>query len=382
MRQPNPPIGSTENAMDSIDTLIIGAGALGLACAARLAKPQRSILIAEAQSLIGSHSSSRNSEVIHAGIYYAPGSLKAELCLEGRERLYAWCQQHRVAQRRIGKLLVAVDEAERGKLDQLLSNAQACGVHDLQPIERARLAELEPAVRGVAALLSPSTGIIDSHAYLQSLLAVAENQGAQLVLQTRVECLEPSADGWLASGTSSGEPFQLKAQRVINAGGLFAQQLAANTQGLQGVPPLHLCQGRYFGYSGRAPFQHLIYPMPEANTAGLGIHATLDLGGQLRFGPDTCYIDQLDYRVDEALREPFAAAIRRYFPALDSARLMPGYSGIRPKLSGPGEPAADFLIQTAKDHGLPGLINLFGIESPGLTASLAIAERVALLHDL
>lgn len=364
--------------MDSIDTLIIGAGALGLACAARLATPQQSTLIVEAESLIGSHTSSRNSEVIHAGIYYAPGSLKAELCLEGRERLYAWCREHRVAHSQIGKLLVAVETAEIAKLEQLQGNAEACGVHDLQQIEQNRLSELEPAVRGVAALLSPSTGIIDSHAYLQSLLAAAENQGAQLVLHTRVEHLEADGDGWIASGSSGGEAFQLRAQRVINAGGLFAQQLASHTLGLQGVPPLHLCQGRYFSYSGRSPFQHLIYPMPEANTAGLGIHATLDLGGQLRFGPDTQYLERIDYRVDENLREPFAMAIRRYLPGLDSARLVPGYSGIRPKLAGIGEPAADFLIQTPGAHGLPGLVNLFGIESPGLTASLAIAERVAL----
>ena len=363
--------------MDSIDTLIIGAGALGLACAARLAKPQQSTLIVEAESLIGSHSSSRNSEVIHAGLYYAPGSLKAELCLEGRERLYAWCREHRVAHRRIGKLLVAVEAAEIAKLEQLQRNAQACGVHDLQPIEQKRLSELEPAVRGACALLSPSTGIIDSHAYLQSLLAAAEQRGAQLVLHTRVERLQHDGDGWIARGSSGGEAFQLRAQRVVNAGGLFAQQLAAHTEGLDQVPALHLCQGRYFSYSGRSPFQHLIYPMPEANTAGLGIHATLDLGGQLRFGPDTQYLERIDYRVDENLREPFATAIRRYFPTLDSARLVPGYSGIRPKLAGPGEPAADFLIQTAGEHGLPGLVNLFGIESPGLTASLAIAERVA-----
>jgi len=315
--------------------------------------------------------------VIHAGLYYAPGSLKAELCLEGRERLYAWCREHRVAHRRIGKLLVAVEAAEIAKLEQLQRNAQACGVHDLQPIEQKRLSELEPAVRGACALLSPSTGIIDSHAYLQSLLAAAEQRGAQLVLHTRVERLQHDGDGWIANGSSGGEPFQLKAQRVINAGGLFAQQLANHTQGLLGVPKLHLCQGRYFSYRGRSPFQHLIYPMPEANTAGLGIHATLDLGGQLRFGPDTQYLERIDYRVDEQLREPFATAIRRYFPTLDSARLAPGYSGIRPKLAGIGEPAADFLIQTAGEHGLPGLVNLFGIESPGLTASLAIAERVA-----
>ena len=363
--------------MDSIDTLIIGAGALGLACAARLARPGQSTLIVEAESLIGSHSSSRNSEVIHAGIYYTPGTLKAELCLEGRERLYAWCRTHQVAHRQLGKLLVAVENAEIARLEQLHENAEACGVHDLQRLSQSQLQALEPAVRGSCALLSPSTGIIDSHTYLQSLLAAAEHRGAQLVLHTRVEQLEADGAGWIASGQSNGEPFQLRAQRAINAGGLFAQQLARQTQDLQNVPPLHLCQGRYFSYSGRSPFQHLIYPMPEANTAGLGIHATLDLGGQLRFGPDTHYLSQIDYQVEENLREPFADAIRRYFPAIDSTRLVPGYSGIRPKLAGPGEPAADFIIQTPNEHGLSGLVNLFGIESPGLTASLAIAERVA-----
>lgn len=369
---------TTDERMDSIDTLIIGAGALGLACAARLASPSRSLLIVEAERLIGSHTSSRNSEVIHAGLYYPPGSLKAELCLEGRERLYAWCEQHGVPHRRIGKLLVAVENAERGKLESLAANAEACGVHDLQALERDQLERLEPAVRGVAALLSPSTGIVDSHHYLQSLLAAAENRGAQLVLDTRVERLRRAPDGWIAEGVSGGEPFQLRAEQVINAGGLFAQQIAGRTEGLRAdlIPPLHLCQGRYFSYFGRSPFQHLIYPMPEANTAGLGIHATLDMGGQLRFGPDVHYLDALDYAVDETLHEPFARAIARYFPSLDPGRLSPGYSGIRPKLSGPGEPAADFLIQTPLDHGLPGLINLFGIESPGLTASLAIAERI------
>ncbi|MNO69370.1 L-2-hydroxyglutarate oxidase LhgO [compost metagenome] len=363
--------------MDGIDLLIVGAGALGLACAARLAAPGRSVLIIEQERLIGSHTSSRNSEVIHAGLYYPPGSLKAELCLEGRERLYTWCAAHEVPSQRIGKLLVAVEDAERGKLESLAANASACGVHDLQALDAAQLHALEPAVRGIAGLLSPSTGIIDSHAYLQSLLAEAERRGVQLVLDTRIERLQRTADGWIAEGVSVGEPFALKAERVINAGGLFAQQLAANTDGLATYPTLHLCQGRYFTYSGQSPFRHLIYPMPEANTAGLGIHATLDLAGQLRFGPDVRYLDAIDYSVDEQLREPFAQAIRRYFPDLDAQRLQPGYSGIRPKLGGPGEPAADFSIQTPDDHGLPGLVNLFGIESPGLTASLAIAERVA-----
>ncbi|MBD7975793.1 NAD(P)/FAD-dependent oxidoreductase [Serpens gallinarum] len=365
--------------MDSIDTLIIGAGALGLACAARLADPQRSTLIVEAERLIGSHTSSRNSEVIHASLYYPPGSLKAELCLEGRERLYAWCRQYQVAHRQIGKLLVAVEDAEQEQLAGLLANAHACNVNDLQTLDARQLQQLEPAVRGVAGLLSPSTGIIDSHAYLQSLLAAAEQQGAQLVLDTRVTQLQKMGDGWLASGISAGEPFQIRTQQVINAGGLFAQQLAAATEGLApgSIPALHLCQGRYFNYSGRSPFSRLIYPLPAANQAGLGIHATLDLGGQLRFGPDVHYLQHIDYAVDPTLRESFAQAVRRYFPDLDSQRLEPGYSGIRPKLSGPGEPAADFHIQLPSSHGLPGLVNLFGIESPGLTASLAIADRIA-----
>jgi L-2-hydroxyglutarate oxidase LhgO len=201
-----------------------------------------------------------------------------------------------------------------------------------------------------------------------------------LVLDTRVERLQREADGWIAQGVSGGEPFALKAQQVINAGGLFAQRLADATDGLDGrVPPLHLCQGRYFTYSGRSPFSHLIYPMPEANNAGLGVHATLDLGGQLRFGPDVRYVSDIDYSVDADLREPFARAIARYFPSLNPERLSPGYAGVRPKLSGPGEPAADFVLQSPADHGQPGLVNLFGIESPGLTASLAIAERVASL---
>ena len=363
--------------MSTVDTLIIGAGALGLACAARLARPGRSLLIVEAEGAIGSHCSSRNSEVIHAGLYYPPASLKAELCLEGRERLYAWCARHGVAQRRLGKLLVAVEAAEIAQLQALQANARACGVNDLQSLDARQLGALEPAVRGVAALLSPSTGILDSHAYLQSLLAVAETGGAQLVLQTRIDCLQRHADGWLASGVSVGEPFALQAAQVVNAGGLFAQQLAARTEGVANVPPLHLCRGRYFSYRGRSPFSHLIYPLPETNTTGLGIHATLDLAGQLRFGPDTDYLSKLDYRVDEDLRTPFASAIRRYFPALDETRLQPAYSGIRPKLAGPGEPSADFILHSEREHGLPGLLNLFGIESPGLTASLAIAERVA-----
>ncbi|MCO2272181.1 NAD(P)/FAD-dependent oxidoreductase, partial [Pseudomonas aeruginosa] len=240
--------------MNDVDVLVVGAGALGLACAARLAEAGHGVLVAERERLVGSHTSSRNSEVIHAGLYYPPGSLKADLCLEGRERLYAWCARHGVGHRRIGKLLVAVEENERERLQALAANARACGVDDLMPLDGTTLRALEPQVRGVAALLSPSTGIIDSHAYLQSLQAVAERHGAQLALDTRVDRLERHAGGWRAEGQSVGEAFRLRAGWVVNAGGLFAQALAQRTEGLDPrlVPALHLCQGRYFSYSGRS----------------------------------------------------------------------------------------------------------------------------------
>lgn len=365
--------------MERIDILIIGAGAIGLACAARLAKSGRSLLICEREGQIGSHASSRNSEVVHAGIYYAPGSLKAQLCIEGHQRLLAWCKRYQVPQRQLGKLLVAVEPAELARLEQLQVNAQRCGVSSLQPLDAGQTSRLEPQLRACTSLLSPDSGIIDSHAYLQSLLVCAERQGAQLVLHSSVERLQRSSHGWRVEGNSLGDHFKLEAAVVINSGGLFAQQLAAKTEGLRAdlIPQLHLCQGRYFSYSGRSPFSRLIYPLPEANSAGLGVHATLDLAGQLRFGPDVNYLQQLDYQLDASQREVFAAAIRRYYPGLDAKRLQPAYSGIRAKLSGPGEPAADFAIQDSKCHGLAGLINLFGIESPGLTASLAIAEHIA-----
>ncbi|MFK3774628.1 NAD(P)/FAD-dependent oxidoreductase [Pseudomonas sp. NPDC089406] len=369
--------------MSDIDCLIIGAGVIGLACAAQMARAGNSVMLVEQERRIGEHTSSRNSEVIHAGIYYPPGSLKARLCVEGRDLLYAWCQAHGVNHRRIGKLLVAVTQAEVPALEALESNARHSGVDSLEVVSQARLRELEPAVAGVAALFSPQTGIIDSHGYMESLLAEAQRHGADLALDTRVERLAPGAQGWEVEGVSCAERFSIRARTVINAAGLFASQLAARVEGLAPghVPATHWCQGRYFGYSGRSPFSHLVYPMPEANTAGLGVHATLDLGGQVRFGPDVAWTETLDYRVDESLREDFSHAIRRYFPAIDGQRLTVGYSGIRPKLSLPGQPAADFNIQGPEAHGLPGLVNLYGIESPGLTASLAIALHVLRLLE-
>jgi len=369
--------------MSDIDCLVIGAGVIGLACAAQMARAGSSVMLVEQERRIGEHTSSRNSEVIHAGIYYSPGSLKARLCVEGRELLYSWCKNHGVEHRRIGKLLVAVTEAEIPALEAIQTNARNSSVDSLEVISQARLRELEPAVAGVAALLSPQTGIIDSHAYMESLLAEAQRYGADLVFDTRVDHLARTEHGWRVEGTSCGERFCIYTRYAINAAGLFASQVAEKVEGLDTacVPPTYWCQGRYFGYAGRAPFKHLVYPMPEANTAGLGIHATLDLGAQVRFGPDVAWINSLDYRVDDSLRDSFARAIFRYFPSLNTARLTACYSGIRPKLSAPGHPAADFSIQGPQVNGLPGLVNLFGIESPGLTASLAIAQHVSQLLD-
>lgn len=365
--------------MPDCDILIIGAGVIGLACAARLASPSCNVVIVDAETTFGCHTSSRNSEVIHAGLYYRPGSLKAVLCREGRERLHAWCRHYDVPHRTLGKLLVAVEERERSELDNLMNNARACDVNDLQPLDRHQLSRLEPALHAVSALLSPGTGIIDSHAFMQSLLAFASRRGAQLVLRTRIDQLRRAGHDWVVEGVSSGEPFTLKAASIINAAGLQAQAVAAHCDELPSalIPPLYLCQGRYFSYSKPSPFSRLIYPVPEANTCGLGIHATVDMAGQLRFGPDVNYLKHIDYRIDDQPKKQFIRAISRYFPGVSDEALSPAYSGIRPKLSGPEQTAADFVIQAEKDHGLPGLVNLFGIESPGLTASLAIAERVA-----
>lgn len=366
-----------------VDCLIVGAGVIGLACASELARAGYSVMLVEQECRIGEHTSSRNSEVIHAGIYYSPDSLKARLCVEGRDLLYRWCESHGVSHRRVGKLLVAVTESEISALEALQANALRSGVESLQEVSLSRLHEMEPAVAGVAALFSPDTGIIDSHGYMESLLADAQCHGADLALDTQVMRMAPTAQGWIVEGMSCGEPFIIRARCVINASGLFASRLGGMIEGLDSVhvPATYWCQGRYFSYAGRSPFSHLVYPMPEANTAGLGVHATLDLGGQVRFGPDVAWTESLNYRVDETLREGFSSAIRRYFPSLDGSKLVPGYCGIRPKLSAPGQPAADFLIQGPVAHGLLGLVNLYGIESPGLTASLAIAKHVVLLVD-
>ncbi|MDF5872362.1 NAD(P)/FAD-dependent oxidoreductase [Pseudomonas aeruginosa] len=365
--------------MNDVDVLVVGAGALGLACAARLAEAGHGILVAERERLVGGHTSSRKFRSDpRRPLLPARLARGRSLPARGRERLYAWCARHGVGHRRIGKLLVAVEEKRARELQALAANARACGVDDLMPLDGTTLRALEPRVRGVAALLSPSTGIIDSHAYLQSLQAVAERHGAQLALDTRVDRLERHAGGWRAEGQSVGEAFRLRAGWVVNAGGLFAQRW-------RNAPKPRSAPG-----AGAAPVPGALFLLqrplavpPPGLPDARGAHRRarhprhLDLGGQLRFGPDVNYVDNLDYRVDESLRPAFAQAISRYFPGIDHRRLAAGYAGIRPKLGGPGEPAADFIIQTPAEHGLPGLVNLFGIESPGLTASLALAEQVA-----
>ncbi|WP_373187287.1 NAD(P)/FAD-dependent oxidoreductase [Halopseudomonas sp.] len=368
--------------MSELQTVVVGAGVIGLAVAQELAAAGHEVLVLEKEAWPGQHASSRNSEVIHAGLYYPPGSLKARLCVEGRELLYRWCAERGVPHRRVGKLLVAVEDNELPALRALQKNAAACGTQ-LDWLDAAAVAQVEPEIRAVAGLFSPLTGIVDSHALMQSLEAALQSAGGSVSYRTQVDRVVPSSRGLQLHGSSAGEVFSLDCRFLVNAGGLFAQRLAGAVEGMPGhrIPSLHLCQGRYLTYSGRSPFTHLVYPMPQTNTSGLGVHATLDMAGQVRFGPDVRFLRQIDYSVGETLADEFARAVRRYWPACDAARLVPGYAGVRAKLSGPGEPAADFVIQDQREHAIEGLINLFGIESPGLTASLALAKEVVMRLD-
>jgi L-2-hydroxyglutarate oxidase LhgO len=361
---------------EEVECVVIGAGVIGLAVARALALAGREVIVLERHSLIGSEISSRNSEVIHAGIYYPTGSLKARLCVAGRERLYAYCTQHSIAHRRLGKLIVATSEAQLPALAALKSKAEANGVSDLRELSGPEARALEPSVRAVAALMSPSSGIIDSHGLMLSLRGEAEDHGAAFALNSPVLSGEIRDSGFEIE-VGGVEPLTLRCRLLINAGGLGAPEIAAKLRGLdrQFVPPLYLAKGHYFTLSGRSPFSHLVYPMPEA--AGLGVHVTLDLDGRARFGPDVEWIDRIDYDVDAGRAAGFYAAIRRYYPDLADGALEPAYTGIRPKLQAPGGPPEDFVIQGQETHGVRGLVNLFGIESPGLTSSLAIADEVA-----
>ncbi|WP_127996392.1 NAD(P)/FAD-dependent oxidoreductase [Piscinibacter defluvii] len=369
--------------MDQVDAVVIGAGVVGLATGRALARAGLETVVLERANAIGTGTSSRNSEVVHAGIYYPAGSLKARLCVQGRQQLYAFCAGHGVAVRRCGKLIVATSEAQRPRLEATRRAAAANGV-PLRELAADEVRALEPALQCVAALESPETGIVDSHGLMLALQGDLEAAGGALALCSPVLGLR-AGPGLHVVSVGGEAPMELGARVVVNAAGLWAPGLAAATHGLA---PAHCPQGRhakgnYFALAGRAPFSRLIYPVPEA--AGLGVHLTLDLAGQARFGPDVQWLpagdpDAIDYRVDPARGEAFYAEIRRYWPALPDGALQPAYSGVRPKLGGPEAPAADFVLQGPDEHGIAGLMNLFGIESPGLTASLAIADEV--LHRL
>jgi L-2-hydroxyglutarate oxidase LhgO len=363
--------------MDRVDALIVGAGVIGLAIARALARAGHEVIVIDRAEGIGCGTSARNSEVIHAGLYYPPGSLKARLCVEGRDALYAYCAERGIAHRRCGKLVVAADESEVPGLHKLHAQALANGVGDTKLLDGAAARALEPALRCVAALHSPPTGIVDSHALMLALQGDAEDRGAMFVFHSPFEGATVTTEGFEVR-VGGAEPMQLAARLLVNAAGLHASAVADRIEGLDArhVPRTRLCRGHYFALAGRAPFSRLIYPMH--NRAGLGVHFTLDLGGQGKFGPDTLWLPEgaaEDYTVDAALATDFASAIRPYWPGLPEGALAPAYSGIRPKIVGPGEPAADFRIDGPAVHGVPGLANLFGIESPGLTASLSIAAH-------
>ncbi|UXH80583.1 NAD(P)/FAD-dependent oxidoreductase [Roseateles amylovorans] len=366
--------------MERVDCIVIGAGVVGLAVARAMAARGLETVVLERERAIGTGTSSRNSEVIHAGIYYPEGSLKARWCVRGKALLYAYCAARGIAHRRCGKWIVATSDGQQQALHALLDAGRANGVEDLTLISAATAATLEPQLQGVAVLQSGSTGIVDSHALMLSLQGDAEADGAMLAFDAPVLGGDVGPDG-LVLHIGGEQPMEIAAGLVINCAGLHAQAVAQALTGMPAlqVPALHLAKGSYFALAGRSPFSRLIYPVPEPG--GLGVHLTLDLAGQARFGPDVEWVapdpDRLDYRVDSRRADAFYGAIRRYWPALPDGALQPAYAGVRPKLSGQGEPAADFMIQTASAHGVRGLVNLFGIESPGLTACLAIAEAVS-----
>jgi len=369
------------DCMEQVDVVVVGAGVVGLAVARSLALDGREVMVLEREATIGTGTSSRNSEVIHAGIYYPQGSLKARLCVQGRTMLYAYCADRGIAHRQCGKLIVANTVSQVQGLPGILARAEANGVRDLRLVARTEAKSLEPPLECLAALISPSTGIVDSHALMLSLQGDLEHAGGLVACHSGVEQLRATSAGievLMQDGSA------VLARSVVNAAGLLACDLAQRTRGLdpRHVPRAWFAKGSYFTLSGRSPFDRLIYPAPDpaSHLAGLGVHLTIDLGGQAKFGPDVQWTDDPDdLLVDPARSEGFYAAVRQYWPGLPDGALMPGYAGMRPKIIGPHEPAADFRIDGPAVHGVPGLLNLLGIESPGLTSCMAIGEQVAAL---
>lgn len=361
-----------------IETIVIGAGVVGLAVARALATAGQHVLVLEQHALVGSETSSRNSEVVHAGIYYPTGSLRARLCVAGKHQLYRFASENGVAVARTGKLIVATDASQLPKLEQIRATARANGVDDLVPLTAAEARRLEPELACVAALLSPSTGAIDSHGLMLALEGHLEAAGGQVVLSSPVEGLAATAHGFAVT-TGGGGPATVTCRRLVVAAGLHATRVARLLEWPAGggyVPPeTYFAKGQYYALSGPSPFRRHIYPMPSG--AWLGLHATIDLSGRCKFGPDIAWIPAIDYAFEPEKLAAFLEFIRSYWPGLDASRLHPDYTGIRPKLYREGEPVPDFAIHGPEVHGRPGLVMLFGIESPGLTASLAIADMVA-----
>jgi L-2-hydroxyglutarate oxidase LhgO len=361
--------------VDEVEAVVIGAGVIGLAAARALALAGHEVVVLERAYTIGFETSSRNSEVIHGGLYYPAGSLKAATCVAGRESLYAYCAERGIPHARLGKLIVATEEAEIPGVAKIEAAACANGVTNLEWLTASEAQRLEPELNCVAALLSPATGIIDSHALMLAYQGEAEEAGAFIAFRSPVSGGRARGDGFeLAVG--GDDPTAIRCRILVNAAGLHAPALARAIDGVppETIPPAYFCRGVYFTLSGKTPFHHLIYPVPVPG--GLGVHITLDLAGQARFGPDVEWIPDVDYAVDPRRGDAFYAAVRRYWPGLRDGALQPGYAGIRPKISGPNEAAADFIVQGPEAHGVPGLVNLYGIESPGLTSSLPLGDEV------
>jgi L-2-hydroxyglutarate oxidase LhgO len=370
--------------LDKVDAIVIGAGAVGLAIASEIARRDRDVFILEKESTIGQGASSRNSEVIHAGIYYVTGTLKAKVCVEANPMIYQICAENKIPHKRLGKIIVGNGEDEIKQLEALMKQGKANGVNDLELIDSEKIKKLEPKVKGDMAVLSPSTGIMDAHGLMDHYLRKARRQSGSdpLVLDTEVKGIKKTEDGYVVDTVSGGGPFSLEARVVVNAAGLFCDKVAE----MVGIDidaakyRLHWCKGDYYSLSGKPPATMLVYPPPLKDTLGLGIHTVPDLTGRLKFGPNAYYVDKLDYKVDSPV-EPFWSDIVTYLPRVEKDDLRPDMAGIRAKLQGPGEKARDFIIEHEEKRGYPGLIDLIGIESPGLTSSPAIAAMVAGMVD-